>query len=191
MSKRGVVGMLTAAAMVAAVGAGPIAFAKSKPPTPSGDMNLRFQGFELAGAAGTQQVSIDGIGQLSVNGSGDITTGSETFTAVNPLTPESDVCTGSVTGTITAPTGAFASGTGEFAISLSYTPGTGLGSLCIATTTDLTCNRTLAHKNLTDDLDVGQYHCVVTGVTALPSTTIGASMDAHIDIVSGNNAPQS
>jgi hypothetical protein len=43
MSKRGVVGMLTAAAMVAAVGAGPIAFAKSKPPTPSCDMNLRFQ----------------------------------------------------------------------------------------------------------------------------------------------------
>jgi hypothetical protein len=188
MSKKSFVRMMTAAAIVAAVGAGPIAFAKSKPPTPSGDMNLRFQGYELAG---TQQVSINGIGQLSVNISGVITSGVETFTAVNPLTPEDDVCTGSVTGTITAPTGSFGSDTGEFTISLTYTPSASLASLCFASTSDLTCNRTLVHKNLADDLNAGQYHCVVTGLTESPSTPIGASMDAHIDIVSGNNAPQS
>jgi type 1 fimbria pilin len=76
MSKKSFVGMMAAAAMAAAVGAGPVAFAKSKPATPSGDMNLRFQGYELAG---TQQVSINGIGQLSVDTGGSITSGVETF----------------------------------------------------------------------------------------------------------------
>jgi hypothetical protein len=73
MSKRSFVGMMAAAAM-AAVGLDHEQFAK---PTPSGNMNLGLQEYEIIG--GIDQVNILGIGQEIVDTGGNFA-GDETST---------------------------------------------------------------------------------------------------------------
>ena len=74
MTKASVAGMMAGAAIMAAVGARSIAFAKGK--TPSGDMNLRLQGYEVLSAT---QSSVLAIGQEIVDANGNFG-GDETST---------------------------------------------------------------------------------------------------------------
>jgi hypothetical protein len=185
MNKRIRMGVIGAAALALATGAGPFAFAKGGP---SGNMNLRLNGSEIISAA---QVNTLLIGQVIAGTHGDFE-GSATFTAANAS--ETDVCAASISsGQITAPTGGFGSATGLFTIDLSLTgvsTVSGTGNFCTANSNSaltLTCTRTLVHKNLVNDLNAGQYHCVVTAITGVT----GASMEGHLDIVSGSNSPQS
>jgi hypothetical protein len=189
MNKRIRTGIIGAAALAMATGAGPFAFAKG----PSGNMNLRLNGSEVITVATVAtQVNFLGIGQV-ISTTGGAFGGGVTFTASD--TAETDVCTGTITtgdGQITAPVGAFASGTGLFTISVPMTVSEST-PLCAAndsTTFALACNRTLVHKNLVSDLDAGQYHCVVTGITGNAAIT-GQSMEGHLDISAGANSPQS
>jgi len=179
--------MIAAAAMVAAVGAGPLAFAKSGKPTPSGNMNLRLQGYEIIGP---NQVSILGIGQEIVDTGGSFR-GDETFTFVDPASITTGVCEGSIAGAIAFQGGSFgAGGQGQFNITMTFTPSTPASGACDTTVTTLLCNRTLVHKNLANDLNAGQYHCVATSVkVGGAATPVPASMDGHLDIVSGSNGP--
>lgn len=188
MSKKSFVGMMGAAAMLAVVGAGPFAFAKG----PSGNMNLRLNGYETV--TGSGQVSILAIGQV-ISDTGGIFSGSAVITATDPSTPETDACAVSITdGKIIAPTASFSQPDGLFTISLTFGT-TSAGTFCgdnNGATVSLACNRTLVHKNLVEDLDAGQYHCVVTGITGgTPGAITGESMEGHLDIVSGSNSPQS
>jgi hypothetical protein len=179
--------MMAAAAMVAAVGAGPLAFAKNGKPTPSGNMNLRLQGYEKISG---EQVNILGIGQEIVDTGGSFL-GDETFTYVDPASLGTGVCDGTISaGAIAFQGGGFGTdGQGQFNITMTFTPkgGTG-GTACDTTVTTLLCNRTLVHKNLVSDLNAGQYHCVATNVT-VGGTGVPASMEGHLDIVSGSNGP--
>jgi len=160
------------------------------PPIPSGNLNLRIQGYEVVGS---DQVNIRVIGQEIADSEGNFN-GDETFTYVDgSADPTSTaVCNGSVTGgTITAQGGSFGtSGEGEFVITVPFTPATPVsGTACVEQTTTMQCERTLAHPLLVGDLDAGQYHCIVTSVSG---TGIGgASMDGHLDSVAGSNSPTS
>jgi hypothetical protein len=136
------------------------------------------------------RLSIDGIGQLIGDTTGNLS-GAESFTAVDPTAPAQEVCAGTVSGAITPPAGGFGSGDGQFTISLVFAP-TSPDAYCIPATTNLLCNRSLLHVLLVKDLDAGQYHCIVTGMTAGTGATSAinaASMDAHIDSARGNNGP--
>jgi hypothetical protein len=181
-----------AALLLAAIAASPALAKKAPPPppppTPSGNINLRVEGYEITTATGTAaRISVDGIGQLLSDTAGSLN-GVETFTAVDPSGVNAEeVCTGSVSGQITAPSGGFASGNGEFTISLSYTPASGAGTFCVATTASLLCNRTLAHPAYIDDLDAGEYHCVVNNLSG--SGISAASLNAHLGSVEGTNGP--
>jgi hypothetical protein len=189
MNKRIKMGVIGATALALATSAGPFAFAKG----PSGNMNLRLNGSETIAAA---QVSFLGIGQVISNSAGSFS-GSVTFTASDAS--ESDTCTAAIAqaaGQITAPKGNFSQTDGLFTISMP------LSGIAAVTTTDtfcnanvgaalaLSCNRTLVHKNLVNDLDAGQYHCVVTGISGSAGVT-GQSMEGHLDISAGANSPQS
>jgi hypothetical protein len=162
-----------------------------EPTPPPGEMNLHFGGYELVN--GTTRLDINGLGQLNSDDSGNLN-GAETFTAVNPTlpagaTPEA-VCNGTVTGMITAPSGNFASSTGLFAISLTYTPATGAAASCIGSTATLQCTRMLTHWGNVNDLDSGTFNCVVTSLTAASgssSTINAASMRATIRSLGENN----
>jgi hypothetical protein len=188
MNKRIRIGVIGAAAFAMASGAGPFAFAKG----PSGDMNLRLNGNEIIGASapGTP-VSILAIGQVIVSPTTGAFAGSATITAVDAS--ETDVCAMTISGgSITAPKGGFSSADGLFTISLPLAT-TSTGTFCGDNNTaaiTLSCTRTLIHKNLVNDLDAGQYHCVVTGITG-GTDLLGASAEGHLDIVSGSNSPQS
>ena len=84
-----------------------------------------------------------------------------------------------------------ASGKGDFSISLTFTPASA-GTYCIPATTAMQCNRTLLHRLLADDLNAGEYHCIVTAMSAGAGAAAlidGASMDGHLDSVRGSNAP--
>jgi hypothetical protein len=170
------------------VAAGLSATATAKTPAPSGNLNLRVQGYELVGSG---QVSIQAIGQEISDSQGNFN-GDETFTYVDAAAgPTSTaVCAGAITGgTIKAQGGSFGtSGEGQFVITLPFTPSTAVpGTACIASTTTMLCNRTLVHKDLIGDLDAGAYHCIVIGVSG---TGIGAAaMDGHLDSVAGSNSP--
>jgi len=188
MNKRIRVGIIGAAALAMATGAGPFAFAKGGP---SGNMNLRLNGSETVGG---DQVSFLGIGQVISNSSGSFS-GSITFTAADAV--ESDTCTGAIAqaaGQISAPKGTFSQTDGLFTISLplsSVVAVTTADTFCTANnnaTMSLSCNRTLAHKNLVNDLDAGQYHCVVTGISG--GSVTGESLEGHLDISAGSNSPQ-
>lgn len=191
MNKRIRKGIVGALALAMATGAGPFAFAKGAPSL--GNMNMRLNGNEVIGG---DQVSVLAIGQV-ISDSGGLFSGSLTMTASDAS--ETDVCAVSIPsgdGQITAPTGSFSSSTGLFTITmkdLSASPTTGPDSTFCAANNGaeitLSCNRTLAHKNLVSDLDAGQYHCVVTGITG--GSVTGQSMEGHLDIVSGSNAPNS
>ena len=192
MNKRIRKGMIGALALAMAAGAGPFAFAKG----PSGNMNMRLNGNEIIGASspGTP-VSILAIGQV-ISDSGGTFSGNLTMTATD--TSETDVCTVNIpqaAGQITKPVGGFSSADGLFTITLtgvSVSKVSGGSTFCTdnnGANITLSCNRTLVHKNLVNDLDAGQYHCVLTGLSG-GIDLLGASMEGHLDIVSGSNSPQ-
>ena len=164
--------------------------------TPSGNMNLRLGGYAVITptSGSPAQVDIDGIGQVIADSTGGFS-GALTYTAVSATLATEDVCTGTVAGTITAPSGAFASGSGEFTIGLTFTPSSSsTGTDCIPSTATLLCNRALAHMSLVDDLDAGEYQCVATGVTAgtgATATVNAASLKGSLDVSRGANAPTS
>ena len=193
MNLRNRIGIAAGAAMLIAVGmSAGRAVAADSLPIPSGKFNLRLNGYEVVTpeSSSAAKLSIDAIGQVIGDTGGNLS-GAETFNAVDPTAPAEEVCNGTVTGTITPPSGGFGSGDGEFGVSLTFAP-TSAGSYCIPATTTMQCNRTLLHKLLADDLDAGQYHCIVTGMTAGggSTTTINAaSMDGHLDSSRGSNAP--
>jgi hypothetical protein len=193
--RRYVIGAAIAGLAIAGMGSGP-ALAKPSRPTPSGNMNLSFQGVEYATVASEPTtIQVDGLGQLIADKQGNLS-GAETFTAVNGEGQTENVCTGSVAGSITPPNGNFGSGDGSFTASLVYTPANGAGAYCFpsgTTTTMLLCNRTLLHENLASELDAGTYHCVATGVSVSggSDTINAATMRARIGITRGNNAPNS
>jgi hypothetical protein len=187
------IGMVAATAMVLAVGMGAGRFAAAAGlPVPSGNLNLRLNGYEVVTSESSTtpaRLNIDAIGQVIADTKGNLS-GAETFNAVDPTVPAEEVCKGTVSGTITPPTGGFGSGDGEFSLSLSFAP-TSTGAYCIPATTTMQCNRSLLHKVLVDDLDAGQYHCIVTGMTVgtgATSTIDAASMDGHLDSARGSNA---
>jgi hypothetical protein len=177
--------MMAAAAMVAAMGAGPAAFGK---PTPFGNMNLRLQGSEVVNAT---QSSILGIGQELADTHGNFA-GDETFTYVDPVSFSTGVCGGAISGgAIRYQGGSFGTeGQGQFTINMTFTPTTAVSNTpCQTTDYTLLCNRTL-HKNLADDLNAGQYHCIAQDVT-VGGSAVGASLEGHLDIVSGSNGTNS
>jgi hypothetical protein len=188
MNKGSFVRMMAAAAIVAVVGAAPIAFAKSVP-APSGNMNLRLQGYEVVGAT---QFSILAIGQEIADTGGNFA-GDETFTYAEPLSTSTGVCGGAISaGAIVFQGGSFGTeGHGQFTISMTFTP-TAPASNTPCQTTDYTllCNRTLVHKTLANDLNAGQYHCVAQEVK-VGGNPVGASLEGHLDIVSGSNGTDS
>jgi hypothetical protein len=190
MNKRIHKGMIGALALAMATSVGPFAFAKG----PSGNMNLRLNGYEVIGGV---QVSTLLIGQMIVGTNGDFA-GSATLTATDAAAvPPTDVCAMTISGgIITPPVGGFGSPDGLFTISVPMTTSSG-GAFCsdnnnstpaTPVTLALSCTRTLVHKNLVKDLNAGQYHCVVTGISNASSIT-GQSMEGHLDIVSGSNSP--
>ena len=190
MNKRVRMGLIGTAALALATGAGPFAFAKGGP---SGNMNLRLSGYEVIGGG---QVSVLAIGQVISDSSGTFS-GNATMTATDGT--ETDVCAVNIPsggGQITKPAGGFSSTNGLFTITISgvgVTSSSGGTTFCgdnTGATFTLSCNRTLVHKNLVNDLDAGQYHCVVTGITGASAVT-GQSMEGHLDIVSGSNSPTS
>jgi hypothetical protein len=185
--------MVTATAMMLAVARGAARFAAAADlPVPSGNLNLRLNGYEVVTpeSSTSTRLSIDAIGQVIADTKGNLS-GAETFNAVDATGPAAQLCNGTVSGTITPPAGSFGSGDGEFAISLSFTPSSA-GAYCIPATTTMQCNRSLLHKLLVNDLNAGEYHCIVTGMTAgtgATSTINAASMDGHLDSARGSNAP--
>ncbi|MGH7836896.1 MAG: hypothetical protein ACREQC_03625 [Candidatus Binataceae bacterium] len=191
---RSAIVVAAAGAMLMGVGAPSRAFAG----TPSGNLNLRMEGYELVtpSSGSPHRVDIDAIGQLIADTSGTFT-GAETYTAINPAVPPGsepeDVCAGTIAGAIGAPAGGFASGTGEFTLTSTYTPSSGSsGASCFPSTVTLLCNRTLINKKNTNDLNAGQYHCLATNVAAgagASATVNGASIRGNVASVSGNNAP--
>jgi hypothetical protein len=190
MNKRLRMGLIGTAALALATGAGPFAFAKGGP---SGNMNLRLSGYEVIGGG---QVSVLAIGQV-ISDSGGTFSGNATMTATDGT--ETDVCAVNIPsggGQITKPAGGFSSTNGLFTITISgvgVTSSSGGTTFCgdnSGATFTLSCNRTLVHKNLVNDLDAGQYHCVVTGISGAGAVT-GQSMEGHLDIVSGSNSPTS
>jgi len=197
MNKRIRKGMIGALALAMAAGAGPFAFAKGAK-GPSGNMNFRLNGYEVISS---KQVSILAIGQVIANAEGQFG-GTVTFTVVDPSTPAADVCTASIDssttpGTIKAPPAdSFGTPSGLFEISMPFASITGTGGaggLCevdyeSGDSLTLMCNRTLVHKNLVNDLDAGEYHCVATGATSLKNS-VPVSAEGHLDISAGSNSP--
>jgi hypothetical protein len=188
------IGIVAGIAMIVALGMSAGQFASAAELRgPSGNLDLRLDGYEVVtpqSSTTPSRLSIDGIGQLIGDTTGNLS-GSESFTAVDPAVPAQEVCDGTVSGAITPPAGGFGSGDGQFTISLAFAP-TSADAYCIPATTNLLCNRSLLHVLLAKDLDAGQYHCIVTGMTAgtgANSAINAASMDAHIDSVRGNNGP--
>lgn len=188
------IGIMAGTAMMIVISmSAPRFAAAAELPVPSGNLNLRLDGYEVVtpeGSTTPARLSIDAIGQVIADTHGNLS-GAETFNAVDATMPAAEVCNGTVSGTITPPTGGFGSGDGEFAISLSFAP-TNTNAYCIPATTTMQCNRSLLHKLLVDDLDAGQYHCIVTGMiagTGATSTINAASMDGHLDSARGSNAP--
>ncbi|HVN90645.1 MAG TPA: hypothetical protein VMT61_12590 [Candidatus Binataceae bacterium] len=181
---------VTGGVLILVAAMGQLAQAKDKVPIPSGNLNLRIQGYAMVGS---DQVSIRAIGQEIADTQGNFN-GDETFTYVDAsASPTSTAaCSGTVTGgTIVAQAGSFGTpGEGEFVITVPFSPTTPVtGTACVAQTTTMQCERTLAHKPLVNDLNAGAYHCIVTGISGLG---IGAaSMEGHLDSVAGSNSPNS
>jgi hypothetical protein len=165
-------------------------FASAKTTGPSGNLNLRMEGYVLVGSS---EVSIRAIGQEISDTAGNFN-GDETFTyvAADSAPTTTTICAGNVTGgTIKAQGGSFGTlDEGQFVITLPFTPSTAVpGTACVASTATMLCNRTLEHKTLLSALEAGAYHCIVTGVSG--SGIGGASMQGHLDSVAGSNSPTS
>lgn len=167
------------------------AFAKSaSAPGPSGNLNLRIDGYEVFTPTGETagQYTINGLGQLIGGASGDLG-GAVSYTQVSAATASEEVCSDAVSGTIASPTGSFGSGNGNFTISLDLTSPASNPAAFESSTVDLLCNRTLVHHNLVNDLDAGTYHCVATSVTPTGGSEVPASLTVRIGSVDGANAP--
>lgn len=185
-------GLLVAGLGVALLVVGASAGASAAKAAVSGNFNLKTEGYEVLTPSGgaASKLDIEGIGQLVASPSGSIS-GAETFTSVDSSAGTEDVCTGTVAGTITPPAGTFASGTGNFTVSLTYTPSSS-GVSCIPSTTTLTCSRALFHLNNASNLAAGEYRCIATGVTAGAGATAavnGASLRAQLTNTRGANGP--
>lgn len=179
------IGVATGLAM--ALAGSSAAFAKG-PVGPSGNLNLRIDGYEVFTPTGEAagQYTINGLGQVIGDSTGSLS-GTLTYTQVDALTATEDVCADPVTGITTAPTGSFSQPDGSFTIALSLTSPPTNPTGCGAATIDLLCNRTLVHQNLRPDLDAGTYHCIATSVTG--GSAIPASLTVRIGSVEGANAP--
>ncbi len=182
-------GIGVATGLALALAGATAAFAKG-PVGPSGNLNLRIDGYEVFTPTGeaTGQYTINGLGQVIGDSTGSLS-GTLTYTQVDALTATEDVCADGVTGTTTAPTGSFAQPDGSFTIALSLTSPQANPAGCGGATIDLLCNRTLVHHNLVSDLDAGTYHCIATGVTPTGGSAIPASLTVRIGSVEGANAP--
>lgn len=181
--RKGMIGVL---ALVMATGAAPSAFAVLP-----NDMNLRLTGSEIVGST---QYSIVATGQEVVAVGGHFL-GDETFTYVeSAASGATAVCGGSITaGVVTVQTGSFGTlGQGQFAITMTFTPSTiSSGTPCDVTDYTFLCDRTLQHRALVKDLNVGQYSCVATGVTVgATATPVPASLEMSLGVVGGSGSPQ-
>jgi hypothetical protein len=159
-------------------------------PSPSGNLNLRIDGYEVltptSEAAG--QYTINGLGQVIGDTTGNLN-GTLSYTQVDAAAASEDLCNDTVAGTVTAPSGGFGQTNGSFTASLNLTSPAGNPAGCGAATIDLLCNRTLLHHNLVNDLDAGTYHCVATSVTPTGGSLVPASLTVRIGSVEGANAP--
>src|SRR5579859_5658839 len=117
MKKRNMWGVI-GGALILVAGAGQFALAKSS--GPSGNLNLREQGYELIGSS---KVSIRTIGQAIADKQGNFN-GDATFTYVDEAAAPGStaVCAGNITGgTIQSQGGGFGTlGEGEFVITLPF-----------------------------------------------------------------------
>src|ERR1700677_285862 len=93
------------------------AFAKG-PAVPSGNLNLRIDGYEVFTPTGEAagQYTINGLGQVTDDSTPGSLSGTLTYTQVDALTATEDVCADTVTGTTTAPTASFGQADGSFTI---------------------------------------------------------------------------
>ncbi|HUN59208.1 MAG TPA: hypothetical protein VMU41_13930 [Candidatus Binataceae bacterium] len=182
-------GISVASALALAIGGSGAAFAKSAS-VPSGNLNLRIDGYEVYTPTGETagQYTINGLGQVIGDSTGTLT-GTLSYTQVDAATATEDLCNDTVAGTITAPTGSFGLTNGSFTASLALTSPEANPAGCGGATMDLLCNRTLLHHNFVDDLDAGTYHCVATSVTPAGGSAVPASLTVRIGSVEGANAP--
>jgi len=197
MVKKGTIAIAMGAVMILAIGTGRAIATKA---VPSGNLNLRVTGSELltpGGDSSAVRLAIDGIGQVIGDSTGTLS-GAETYTALvtnsSTVEPAEQVCQGTISGSITPPAGDFASTTGEFTASLTFTPVADSASYCIPATTTLVCSRALFHEALVNELDAGEYTCVATGATAAggaETTVDGVSLTVNITSVRGGNSPTS
>jgi len=178
-------GMIGVLALAMAVGAGPLAAAVLLPQ----GMNLRLNGSEIVGST---EYSILATGQEVVGVSGHFS-GDETFTYVQPgSSGATAVCAGSISaGVVTLQSGNFGTlGQGQFTITMTFTPSAiSSNTPCDVTDYTLLCNRTLQHRGLVNDLNVGQYNCVTTGVT-VNGGAVPASLEASLGVLGGSNSPK-
>ncbi|HTT76937.1 MAG TPA: hypothetical protein VMF50_13295 [Candidatus Binataceae bacterium] len=163
--------------------------AYAKASAPSGNLNLRIDGYEVLAPTvnSPAQYTVTGLGQVIGNSSGTLD-GVLTYTLVDVSAATQDTCSDTVSGTITPPTGNFSQAGGSFTASLTLTETSG-GGECESSTIALLCNRTLLHHDFVDDLNAGTYHCIATSVTPNDSSPIPASLTVRIGSVEGANAP--
>jgi len=187
MRKRIRKGMIGVLALVMAAGAAPSAFAVLP-----NDMNLRLNGSEIVGPT---QYSIVATGQEVVAVGGHFF-GDETFTYVQSgASGATAVCGGSISDTavITLQTGSIGTlGQGQFNITMTFTPSSGTsGTPCDVTDYTFLCDRTLQHRAQANDLNVGEYDCVATGVTVgTTPVPVPASLEGRLRVVGGSGSPQ-
>jgi hypothetical protein len=115
------------------------------------------------------------------------------LTIAIPCPLRQGVCGGAISaGAIKFQGGSFGTeDQGQFTITMTFTPPPPTSNTpCQTTDYTLLCNRTLLHKNLANDLNAGQYHCVAQDVT-VGGNPVGASLEGHLDIVSGSNGTNS
>jgi len=183
--RKGMIGVL---ALVMAAGAAPSAFAVLP-----NDMNLRLNGSEIVGST---QYNIVATGQEVVAVGGHFL-GDETFTYVAPASSGPTlVCGGSISDTavITLQSGSIGTlGQGQFNIAMTFTPSApSSGTPCDVTVYTFLCDRTLQHRSLSKDFNVGQYTCVAIGVTVGAPTPVSvpASLEGTLGVVGGSGSPQ-
>jgi hypothetical protein len=158
----------------------------------SGNFNVKMEGYMVITPSGgsAERLDLEGIGQLFVSARGSLS-GAENFTSVNSSAASEDLCSGSLAGTINAPTGSFGTSSGDFTIGLSYTP-TSSGATCVPTNSTLSCSRALLRTNNETNLAAGEYRCVVANVTAgsgATATVNAASERIQLTSTRGSNSP--
>lgn len=176
--------MIGALALAMATGAAPSAFAVLP-----NDMNLSLTGSEIVGST---QYTIVANGQEAVAVGGHFP-GDETLTYFDSgMTTPPLACGGTISaGVITLQTGSIGTlGQGQFTMTMTFTPSAAIsGTPCDVTDYTFLCNRTLQHRALAKDLNVGEYSCIATGVT-VGGTAVPASLEGSLGVVGGSNSPQ-